>query len=205
MTISIWTGLCYLMPLLSAFCAATALIMYWANQVGAIFASSVIAYICQMQNNGNACQGVVMCIGYPFARRSMRYGINLFHANGDHDGSLTIDIIKTGKLWARISMHFCLILQISRRFGCGVCSKYSFNTGLVSEMHWTQKRDTERAIELIFENKHLLEQMELFESLKGIHCFIYWANLNHLSAVDVLQHTDLYPFYFGHSNWGLVL
>eukprot|EP01084_Bolivina_argentea_P253129 425105_1 len=136
-----------------------------------------------MQNNGNACQGVVMCIGYPFARRSMRYGINLFHANGDHDGSLTIDIIKTGKLWARISMHFCLILQISRRFGCGVCSKYSFNTGLVSEMHWTQKRDTERAIELIFENKHLLEQMELFESLKGIHCFIYWANLNRFISI----------------------
>eukprot|EP01083_Nonionella_stella_P233197 821915_1 len=86
-------------------------------------------------------------------------------------------------------------------------SKYllQFVSPIVSEMYWTQKEDKKRAIELIFENKHLLEQTEFVDTLKAIHCFNYWAKLNKiytfgtapLNAVDVLQHTDLYPFYFG--------
>lgn len=37
------------------------------------------------------CVGTVCYIGYPFPASTVRYGINLRNANGDHNGTLNLD------------------------------------------------------------------------------------------------------------------
>ena len=78
-------------------------------------------------------------------------------------------------------------------------SKYLLQilTPIVSELYWTVKADQRRAIEVIFENKVLLEQTEYKEDLKVILAFKYWADLEGLQCGEVLQHKEMVPFYFG--------
>eukprot|EP01084_Bolivina_argentea_P240143 403515_1 len=68
---------------------------------------------------------------------------------------------------------------------------------IMSEMYWLHDGNKQKAVEYIFKNEILLQQEEYFEYLKFIHCFNYWSELNDLNSIDVIQHADLYPFYFG--------
>eukprot|EP00485_Elphidium_margaritaceum_P015762 CAMPEP_0202734758 /NCGR_PEP_ID=MMETSP1385-20130828/188852_1 /ASSEMBLY_ACC=CAM_ASM_000861 /TAXON_ID=933848 /ORGANISM="Elphidium margaritaceum" /LENGTH=211 /DNA_ID=CAMNT_0049401139 /DNA_START=188 /DNA_END=820 /DNA_ORIENTATION=- len=67
----------------------------------------------------------------------------------------------------------------------------------MSEMYWLNQNQHRKAIEHVFYNDLLLEQEEYTQTLRALHAFKYWTELNQLNCVEVLQHPDLHPFYFG--------